>query len=139
MYTLDIKVDSPFNPGSEIEQRIYLNLTRNELIKMLNSKDPEDNPIARMAAARTMTGVELYDTLRELVLAAYGVPNASMTGLRKNEKLREDFEGSAFFDEVMDIVGGSEDAAIVFFKGIIPPKMDINKIIANAQKEASKE
>lgn len=139
MYTLDIKVDSPFNPGSEIEQRIYLNLTRNELIKMLNSKDPEDNPIARMAAARTMTGVELYDTLRELVLAAYGVPNASMTGLRKNEKLREDFEGSAFFDEVMDIVGGSEDAAIAFFKGIIPPKMDINKIIANAQKEAAKE
>lgn len=139
MYTLDIKVGSPFNPGSEIEQRIYLNLTRNELIKMLNSKDPEDNPIARMAAARTMTGVELYDTLRELVLAAYGVPNASMTGLRKNEKLREDFEGSAFFDEVMDIVGGSEDAAIAFFKGIIPPKMDINKIIANAQKEASKE
>lgn len=139
MYTLDIKVDSPFNPGSEIEQRIYLNLTRNELIKMLNSKAPEDNPIARMAAARTMTGVELYGTLRELVLAAYGVPNASMTGLRKNEKLREDFEGSAFFDEVMDIVGGSEDAAIAFFKGIIPPKMDINKIIANAQKEAAKE
>lgn len=138
MYTLDIKVDSPFNPGSEIEQRIYLNLTRNELIKMLNSKDPEDNPIARMAAARTMTGVELYDTLRELVLAAYGVPNASMTGLRKNEKLREDFEGSAFFDEVMDIVGGSEDAAITFFKGIIPPKMDINKIITDAQKEAAK-
>lgn len=139
MYTLDIKVYSPFNPGSEIEQRIYLNLTRNELIKMLNSKDPEDNPIARMAAARTMTGGELYDTLRELVLAAYGVPNASKTGLRKNEKLREDFEGSAFFDEVMDIVGGSEDAAIAFFKGIIPPKMDINKIIANAQKEAAKE
>ena len=133
MYTLDINVDSPFNPGTEIEQRIYLNLTRNELLKMLAAKDPEDNPIARMSAASTMTGVEL----RALVLAAYGVPNASKTGLRKNEKLREDFEGSAFFDEVMDIVSGSEDAAIAFFKGIIPPKMDINKIIANAQKEAT--
>lgn len=139
MYTLDIKVDNPFNPGTEIEQRIYLNLTRNELLKMLSAKDPEDNPIARMSAARTMTGVELYDTLRALVLAAYGVPNASRTGLRKNEKLREDFEGSAFFDEVMDIVSGSEDAAIAFFKGIVPPKMDINKIIANAQKEATEE
>ena len=104
MYTLDIKVDSPFNPGSEIEQRIYLNLTRNELIKMLNSKDPEDNPIARMAAARTMTGGELYDTLRELVLAAYGVPNASKTGLRKNEKLREDFEGSANLTDRKSVV-----------------------------------
>ena len=136
MYTLDINVDSPFNPGTEIEQRIYLNLTRNELLKMLAAKDPEDNPIARMSAASTMTGVG-QTILRALVLAAYGVPNASKTGLRKNEKLREDFEGSAFFDEVMDIVSGSEDAAIAFFKGIIPPKMDINKIIANAQKEAT--
>lgn len=135
MITYDIKFQSPFSPDQEVEQKVYFNLTRDELMRMLNT-DPADNPIAKMGAASTMTGVELYGVMRELVLAAYGVPNASRTGLRKNPRLREDFEGSPLLDEVMDVVMASEEAAIRFFKGIIPPKMDVEKIIAQAQAKA---
>lgn len=136
MIKYHLKVESMFAEGEEIEHDAYFNLTRDEIIKMLDD-DPSGNPIARLMAAKSgMTQIELYMTMRMLVLAAYGVPNSTKTGLRKNARLREDFVGSPFFDAVIDKLMESEDTAIQFFKSIVPPSMDISKAIDKAKKDA---
>lgn len=129
-------VQSMFDEGQRIEQDCYFNLTRDETVAML-AADASGNPIARLMAAKSgMTQIELYMTLRDLIKAAYGVPNAARTGLRKNPKLLEDFLGSPFMDALMDQLTSSEDEAIKFFKGITPKGVDLEKELEKAKKDA---
>ena len=133
MIKYHLETESMFAPGEKVEHDAYFNLTRDEIVKMLDD-DPSGNPIARLMAAKTgMTQIELYMTMRTLVLAAYGVPNSTKTGLRKNARLREDFIGSPFFDLVIDRIMENEDAAIKFFKSVVPPSMNIEKAVEKAK------
>lgn len=136
MIKYHLEAESMFAPGEKVEHDAYFNLTRDEIVKMLG-EDPSGNPIARLMAAKSgMTQIELYMTMRTLVLAAYGVPNSTKTGLRKNARLREDFVGGPFLDMVIDRIMENEDAAIAFFKSIVPSSMDISKAIDKAKKGA---
>ena len=129
-------VQSMFDEGQTVEQDCYFNLTRDEMVAMLAS-DASGNPIARLMAAKSgMTQIELYMTLRDLIKAAYGVPNAARTGLRKNPKLVEDFLGSPFMDALMDQLTSSEEESVRFFKGITPPGIDVEKELEKAKKDA---
>jgi hypothetical protein len=129
-------VQSMFDEGQTVEQDCYFNLTRDEMVAMLAS-DASGNPIARLMAAKSgMTQIELYMTLRDLIKAAYGVPNAARTGLRKNPRLVEDFLGSPFMDALMDKLTSSEEESIRFFKGITPPGIDVEKELEKAKKDA---
>ena len=129
-------VQSMFDEGQTVEQDCYFNLTRDEMVAMLAS-DASGNPIARLMAAKSgMTQIELYMTLRDLIKAAYGVPNAARTGLRKNPRLVEDFLGSPFMDALMDKLTSSEEESVRFFKGITPPGIDVEKELEKAKKGA---
>lgn len=129
-------VQSMFDEDQAIEQDCYFNLTRDETVALL-AADPSGNPIARLVAAKSgMTQLELYMTLRDLIKAAYGVPNAARTGLRKNPRLLEDFIGSPFMDSLMDQLTSSESEAIRFLKGVTPPGIDIQKELEKAKKDA---
>ena len=129
-------VQSMFDKSQTIEQDCYFNLTRDEMVAMLAS-DTSGNPIARLIAAKSgMTQIDLYMTLRDLIKAAYGVPNAARTGLRKNPRLVEDFLGSPFMDALMDKLTSSEEESIRFFKGITPPGIDVEKELEKAKKGA---
>ena len=131
MIKYHLEAESMFAPGEKVEHDAYFNLTRDEIVKMLD-EDPSGNPIARLMAAKSgMTQIE-----RTLVLAAYGVPNSTKTGLRKNARLREDFVGGPFLDMVIDRIMENEDTAIAFFKSIVPSSMDISKAIDKAKKGA---
>ena len=136
MIKYHFSVRSMFDEDQAIEQDCYFNLTRDEMVAML-ADDPSGNPIARLVAAKSgMTQIELYMTLRDLIKAAYGVPNAARTGLRKNPRLVEDFLGSPFMDSLMDQLTSSEDEAIRFFKGITPKGIDVEKELEKAKKDA---
>lgn len=136
MIKYNFKVQSMFDANETIEQDCYFNLTRDEMVALL-AADPSGNPIARLVAAKSgMTQIELYMTLRDLIKAAYGVPNAARTGLRKNPRLTEDFIGSPFMDSLMDQLTSSEDEAIRFFKGITPKGIDVEKELEKAKKDA---
>lgn len=129
-------VQSMFDESQTVEQDCYFNLTRDEMVAML-AADPSGNPIARLVAAKSgMTQIELYMTLRDLIKAAYGVPNAARTGLRKNPRLVEDFLGSPFMDALMDQLTSSEDESVRFFKGITPKGIDVEKELEKAKKDA---
>lgn len=135
MIKYHLEAESMFAKGETIEHDAYFNLTRDEIIKMLDA-DPSGNPIARLMAAKSgMTQIELYMTVRALILAAYGIPNSAKTGLRKNARILEDFTGSPFFDVLIDKVMASEDSAIRFFQDIVPPSMDISKAVEKAKKD----
>lgn len=136
MIKYHFSVQSMFDESQAVEQDCYFNLTRDEMVAML-AADPSGNPIARLVAAKSgMTQIELYMTLRDLIKAAYGVPNAARTGLRKNPRLVEDFLGSPFMDQLMDQLTSSEDEAIRFFKDITPKGIDVEKELEKAKKDA---
>lgn len=136
MIKYHFSVQSMFDESQAVEQDCYFNLTRDEMVAML-AADPSGNPIARLVAAKSgMTQIELYMTLRGLIKAAYGVPNAARTGLRKNPRLVEDFLGSPFMDTLMDQLTSSEAEAIRFFKGITPKGIDVEKELEKAKKDA---
>lgn len=136
MIKYHFSVQSMFDESQAVEQDCYFNLTRDEMVAML-AADPSGNPIARLVAAKSgMTQIELYMILRDLIKAAYGVPNAARTGLRKNPRLVEDFLGSPFMDALMDQLTSSEDETIRFFKGITPKGIDVEKELEKAKKDA---
>lgn len=69
---------------------------------------------------------EMYNFVYELILSAYGEKDPEGRKFIKTLAMREDFEQSLAFSElVMDLVTNPEDLA-EFTRGIMPPDLVIN-------------
>lgn len=117
MYIKKIKFKD-FN-DNEREQDFYFNLRKDELAK-LSAKYGQnfENNVRTMAMNDDKAG--LYKLFEDLIKSSYG--NKSEDGLhfRKSEQIWDDFYDSPAYEALFMEIMSDTDAAISFFKGIMP-------------------
>lgn len=117
MYIKKIKF-TDFN-DNEREQDFYFNLRKDELAK-LSAKYGQDfeNKVRTMAMNADKYG--LYKLFEDLIKCSYGSKSEDGLHFRKSEQIWDDFYDSPAYEALFMEIMSDTDAAISFFKGIMP-------------------
>ena len=116
-----VTYEDPFNPGVEISEDLYFNLTKAELVEMevRVGGDGLKAHLERIAAAQN--GQEIMDEMKSIILKSYGRREGS--AFIKNERLREEFESSEAYSTFFMEMVTDADKAVEFVRGIMPKDM----------------
>ena len=117
MYIKKIKFKD-FN-DNEREQDFYFNLRKDELAK-LSAKYGQnfENNVRTMAMNDDKAG--LYKLFEDLIKSSYGCKSEDGLHFRKSEQIWDDFYDSPAYEALFMEIMSDTDAAISFFKGIMP-------------------
>ena len=117
MYIKKIKFKD-FN-DNEREQDFYFNLRKDELAKLSAKygQNFEDN-VRTMAMNDDKAG--LYKLFEDLIKSSYGQKSEDGLHFRKSEQIWDDFYDSPAYEALFMEIMSDTDAAISFFKGIMP-------------------
>ena len=117
MYIKKIKFKD-FN-DNEREQDFYFNLRKDELAK-LSAKYGQnfENNVRTMAMNDDKAG--LYKLFEDLIKSSYGQKSEDGLHFRKSDEIWNDFYDSPAYEALFMEIMSDTDAAISFFKGIMP-------------------
>lgn len=117
MYIKKIKFKD-FN-DNEREQDFYFNLRKDELAK-LSAKYGQnfENNVRTMAMNDDKAG--LYKLFEDLIKSSYGQKSEDGLHFRKSDQIWNDFYDSPAYEALFMEIMSDTDAAISFFKGIMP-------------------
>lgn len=117
MYIKKIKFKD-FN-DNEREQDFYFNLRKDELAK-LSAKYGQnfENNVRTMAMNDDKAG--LYKLFEDLIKSSYGQKSEDGLHFRKSDQIWDDFYDSPAYEALFMEIMSDTDAAISFFKGIMP-------------------
>lgn len=117
MYIKKIKFKD-FN-DNEREQDFYFNLRKDELAK-LSAKYGQnfENNVRAMAMNDDKAG--LYKLFEDLIKSSYGQKSEDGLHFRKSDQIWDDFYDSPAYEALFMEIMSDTDAAISFFKGIMP-------------------
>lgn len=117
MYIKKIKFKD-FN-DNEREQDFYFNLRKDELAK-LSAKYGQnfENNVRTMAMNSDKAG--LYKLFEDLIKSSYGQKSEDGLHFRKSDQIWDDFYDSPAYEALFMEIMSDTDAAISFFKGIMP-------------------
>lgn len=117
MYIKKIKFKD-FN-NNEREQDFYFNLRKDELAK-LSAKYGQnfENNVRTMAMNDDKAG--LYKLFEDLIKSSYGQKSEDGLHFRKSDQIWDDFYDSPAYEALFMEIMSDTDAAISFFKGIMP-------------------
>ena len=117
MYIKKIKFKD-FN-DNEREQDFYFNLRKDELAK-LSAKYGQnfENNVRTMAMNDDKAG--LYKLFEDLIKSSYGRKSEDGLHFRKSDQIWDDFYDSPAYEALFMEIMSDTDAAISFFKGIMP-------------------
>lgn len=117
MYIKKIKFKD-FN-DNEREQDFYFNLRKDELAK-LSAKYGQnfENNVRTMAMNDDKAG--LYKLFEDLIKSSYGQKSEDGLHFRKSDQIWDDFYDSPAYEALFVEIMSDTDAAISFFKGIMP-------------------
>ncbi len=109
--------------GHERVEELYFNFTEPQLREFLD-KEPtfKEKNLANLIA--TKDNKLMLEALQKLIIAAYGEKSSDGRVFRKNQEIRENFEGSAAFEQLMDDLMYKGDTKTVeeLFINIFPSK-----------------
>ena len=108
--------------GDKQTDTLYFNLNKAELGKLqmkMNGKFLDHMQL--LLEQKQIEGV--YNFIYNLVLDSYGEKDASGKKFIKNSQMKEDFENSIAFSEVLMNVISSPENMSAFIKGILPSEM----------------
>lgn len=117
MYIKKIKFKD-FN-DNEREQDFYFNLRKDELAK-LSAKYGQnfESNVRTMAMNDDKAG--LYKLFEDLIKSSYGQKSEDGLHFRKSDQIWDDFYDSSAYEALFMEIMSDTDAAISFFKGIMP-------------------
>ena len=117
MYIKKIKFKD-FN-DNEREQDFYFNLRKDELAK-LSAKYGQnfENNVRTMVMNDDKAG--LYKLFEDLIKSSYGQKSEDGLHFRKSDQIWDDFYDSPAYEALFMEIMSDTDAAISFFKGIMP-------------------
>lgn len=117
MYIKKIKFKD-FN-DNEREQDFYFNLRKDELAK-LSAKYGQnfENNVRTMAMNDDKAG--LYKLFEDLIKSSYGQKSEDGLHFRKSDQIWDNFYDSPAYEALFMEIMSDTDAAISFFKGIMP-------------------
>lgn len=131
-----------FNGNEQIDE-CYFNLSKNELTQMeMSERGGFQNYITKIVEEKD--NKKIYELFKEIVLSSYGEKSADGRSFIKKKiidghpvRLRDEFEQTAAFDELMmELINSSEQGVAEFINKVIPKelaeeltKQDSNKVI----------
>lgn len=117
--------------GLEVEENVYFNLTKSEVMEMeLKVDGTYSEKLETIFKKKNIPLLIKY--IKEILLAAYGVKSDDGNRFYKNDKVREDFLASPAFDEIYYELLTDADKAAEFVQKIMPVE------ISDAEVEAAK-
>ena len=114
--------------GVERTEDFYFNLTEAECVEwQLGTEGGLVEMIEKIVAAKdTKSLIEIF---KDLVLKAYGEKSADGRRFMKNAEIREAFSQTNAYSIIFMELAKDDIAANDFIKGIIPSKINQNKVI----------
>ena len=108
--------------GEQETETLYFHLNKVELMEMQVS---EKRGLAQYITdiQKAENNKEIFRLFKEIVLRAYGERSEDGKKFIKNERLREEFEGSLAYEELMVKIVTETDFAVKFVNGIMPAGM----------------
>ena len=114
--------------GEIIEEDLYFNLTRMDTIELSARYESKDLAAYMDEIVKNKDIVSLYRVLKDIVLLAYGVKSEDGKRFIKNETVKNDFEESLAFAQLIEDLHETESALSEFVTGITSQirGMDLN-------------
>ena len=114
--------------GEIIEEDLYFNLTRMDAIELSARYESKDLADYMDEIVKNKDIVSLYRVLKDIVLLAYGVKSEDGKRFIKNETVKNDFEESLAFAQLIEDLHETESALSEFVTGITSQirGMDLN-------------
>ena len=114
--------------GEIIEEDLYFNLTRMDAIELSARYESKDLAAYMDEIVKNKDIVSLYRVLKDIVLLAYGVKSEDGKRFIKNETVKNDFEESLAFAQLIEDFHETESALSEFVTGITSQirGMDLN-------------
>ena len=122
--------------GHERTETLYFNITEQQM-RDLYQDDPDFSEKALSNIVEAKDPGEMLRVMKKLILASYGEKSADGKVHKKNKEIRENFECSAAFEQLMDDIMYKADEKYLmnFFTKIFPAKFaeTINDQFGKAQ------
>lgn len=104
--------------GEIIEEDLYFNLTRIDLIELNDRYDSKDMAAYMDKIVKEKNVKELYRVLKDIVLMAYGVKSEDGKRFIKNQTVKDEFAESLAFAQLIEDFHETETAMSDFVTGI---------------------
>jgi len=119
----------------EMEGDFYFHLSKAEIAELeLSVEGGLSEALKRIIESKD--NKEIFAEFKHIVLEAYGVRSEDGTRFIKNQKVREEFESSEAFSELLIEILTDEDKAAEFVNGIIPA--DLAEQVAQLNQDETK-
>ena len=104
--------------GELIEEDLYFNLTRMDLIELNDRYESKDMAAYMDKIVKEKNIKELYKVLKDIVLMAYGVKTEDGKRFIKNQTVKDEFAESLAFSQLIEDFHETDTAMSDFVTGI---------------------
>ena len=104
--------------GELIEEDLYFNLTRMDLIELNDRYESKDMAAYMDKIVKEKNVKELYKVLKDIVLMAYGVKSEDGKRFIKNQTVKDEFAESLAFAQLIEDFHETDTAMSDFVTGI---------------------
>ena len=104
--------------GELIEEDLYFNLTRMDLIELNDRYESKDMAAYMDKIVKEKNIKELYKVLKDIVLMAYGVKSEDGKRFIKNQTVKDEFAESLAFAQLIEDFHETDTAMSDFITGI---------------------
>lgn len=109
--------------GEHLEENFYFNLTKTEAMTLQVSKDGGFEQYLRNIID-AHSGREIMDTVRNIILLAYGEKSPDGKRLMKSDEIRQNFECSPAFDALFTELVLDDKKMSAFINEVMPKDME---------------
>lgn len=117
--------------GELIEEDLYFNLTRMDLIELNDRYESKDMAAYMDKIVKEKNIKELYKVLKDIVLMAYGVKSEDGKRFIKNQTVKDEFAESLAFAQLIEDFHETDTAMSDFVTGITSQIKGLNLETAN--------
>ena len=104
--------------GEIVEEDLYFNLTRMDLIELNDRYESKDMAAYMDKIVKEKNVKELYKVLKDIVLMAYGVKSEDGKRFIKNQTVKDEFAESLAFAQLIEDFHETDTAMSDFITGI---------------------
>ena len=124
-------VKYPGFDGEIIEEDLYFNLTRMDLIELNDRYESKDMAAYMDKIVKEKNIKELYKVLKDIVLMAYGVKSEDGKRFIKNQTVKDEFAESLAFSQLIEDFHETDTAMSDFVTGITSQIKGLELVTAN--------
>ena len=117
--------------GELIEEDLYFNLTRMDLIELNDRYESKDMAAYIDKIVKEKNIKKLYKVLKDIVLMAYGVKSEDGKRFIKNQTVKDEFAESLAFAQLIEDFHETDTAMSAFVTGITSQIKGLNLETAN--------